>query len=138
MTPHCPHDLNPLSVREAEGHVGFLCETCQGAWLPRSYLQSIEHGRHFSHERLFQMLGDQRTAASFLQCPSHCGSMQISRIKGIALDWCPECRGIWFDQGEIAMLLSHYRNKSESLPDGERVDGWDIADIALSLLDLLQ
>lgn len=31
--------------------------------------------------------------------------MIVIEEAGVELDWCPSCRGIWFDSGEIEILL---------------------------------
>ena len=32
-------------------------------------------------------------------------TLLISEKKGIEIDYCPECRGIWLDRGELEKLL---------------------------------
>ena len=34
---------------------------------------------------------------------------QWGEIKGVELEWCPACGGVWFDRGEVGRLLKHYR-----------------------------
>ncbi len=29
MSLPCPHDASPLTIRETEGHIGFLCASCR-------------------------------------------------------------------------------------------------------------
>ena len=91
------------------------------------YIASIGHTRRFSSESL------QRTFAAFpflgsdLHCPGNCGPLRRVFFKGLRLDWCPKCQGLWFDRGELAILLQHY----PSLGGGESrsVDAVDLADI---------
>ena len=35
--------------------------------------------------------------------------MQVIRTSGVLMDVCPECRGVWFDHGEMEKLLSEMR-----------------------------
>lgn len=41
-----------------------------------------------------------------MNCP-HCKEprLVISERQGIEIDYCPECRGIWLDRGELDKLL---------------------------------
>lgn len=40
-----------------------------------------------------------------MKCP-HCRSvMYVAEIDGVELDLCADCRGIWFDRGELDLLL---------------------------------
>jgi uncharacterized C2H2 Zn-finger protein len=43
-------------------------------------------------------------ASHFMRCPK-CGAKMIETdFHHIKIDKCPECGGIWFDKGELAML----------------------------------
>ncbi|GEM_PF-4731651 len=37
-------------------------------------------------------------------CPDDATSLQIQTLRGLALDVCPECAGLYFDEGELAAL----------------------------------
>lgn len=45
-----------------------------------------------------------------MKCPS-CKepSLVISERKGIEIDYCPDCRGIWLDRGELDKILEKAR-----------------------------
>lgn len=44
-----------------------------------------------------------------MKCPA-CGSLLIVvEHEGIELDHCPECSGVWFDSGELELLLETMR-----------------------------
>ncbi len=45
-----------------------------------------------------------------MKCPKCHSTLIIVEKHNIQLDYCPHCKGIWFDEGEIEML-------SEALPD---------------------
>jgi|GEM_PF-3453877 len=39
-------------------------------------------------------------------CPKNCGvNLQIAERSGIVIDFCPRCRGIWLDQGELERFI---------------------------------
>ena len=49
-------------------------------------------------------------------------TLLMSEKKGVEIDYCPECRGIWLDRGELEKLIEkeesynreHYEHKHES------------------------
>ena len=49
-------------------------------------------------------------------------TLLMSEKKGVEIDYCPECRGIWLDRGELEKLIekevsyndSHYERKTSS------------------------
>ena len=58
-------------------------------------------------------------------------TLLMSEKKGVEIDYCPECRGIWLDRGELEKLIEkeerynkehyEYKNKDkESYRDYER------------------
>ena len=50
-----------------------------------------------------------------MKCPSckeH--NLVLSERKGIEIDYCPECRGIWLDRGELDKILE--RSREEEAP----------------------
>ena len=50
-----------------------------------------------------------------MNCPS-CKDTKLvmSERKGIEIDYCPDCRGIWLDRGELDKLIE--KSKSEEAP----------------------
>ena len=49
-----------------------------------------------------------------LQCPNCSVEMQIVQKNEIDIDYCPECKGIWLDRGEIDKIAS-IQNKYEDM-----------------------
>jgi Zn-finger nucleic acid-binding protein len=40
-----------------------------------------------------------------MKCPIDGRELRISDRQGIEIDYCPQCRGIWLDRGELDKLL---------------------------------
>lgn len=40
-----------------------------------------------------------------MQCPIDGTELLITDREGIEIDYCPQCRGIWLDRGELAKLI---------------------------------
>lgn len=41
-----------------------------------------------------------------LQCPVDGVELRISQRNGVEIDYCPQCRGVWLDRGELEKLIS--------------------------------
>lgn len=41
-------------------------------------------------------------------------NLVISERKGIEIDYCPDCRGIWLDRGELDKILERTREEDSS------------------------
>lgn len=50
-----------------------------------------------------------------MKCP-HCKdpTLVLSERQGIEIDYCPECRGIWLDRGELDKILEKSRAEQSS------------------------
>ncbi len=40
-----------------------------------------------------------------MKCPIDSATLLISERQGVEIDYCPECRGVWLDRGELDKLL---------------------------------
>lgn len=52
-----------------------------------------------------------------MKCPT-CKdtTLVISERKGIEIDYCPECRGIWLDRGELDKILEKSKQEEAAEP----------------------
>ena len=40
-----------------------------------------------------------------MNCPIDGTTLQMSDRQGIEIDYCPECRGVWLDRGELDKII---------------------------------
>lgn len=40
-----------------------------------------------------------------MKCPVDDTTLSISDRQGIEIDYCPQCRGVWLDRGELDKLI---------------------------------
>lgn len=40
-----------------------------------------------------------------MQCPTDGTTLTMSERSGIEIDYCPTCRGVWLDRGEIDKII---------------------------------
>jgi Zn-finger nucleic acid-binding protein len=48
-----------------------------------------------------------------MKCPNCDTTLAMSERLGVEIDYCPECRGVWLDRGEIDRLLEQERARVE-------------------------
>jgi Zn-finger nucleic acid-binding protein len=51
-----------------------------------------------------------------MQCPIDGSTLLLSERQGIEIDYCPQCRGVWLDRGELDKLI----NRSDDDDDDDR------------------
>src|SRR4029453_9166920 len=49
-----------------------------------------------------------------MQCPVCTTGLQITERQGIDIDYCPQCRGVWLDRGELEKLIERSLTVSSS------------------------
>ncbi|GAB2508135.1 zf-TFIIB domain-containing protein [Paramicrobacterium agarici] len=47
-----------------------------------------------------------------MKCPVDDAVLLISERSGIEIDYCPQCRGVWLDRGELDKII----DRSETVP----------------------
>jgi Zn-finger nucleic acid-binding protein len=40
-----------------------------------------------------------------MKCPTDNTTLVMSERNGIEIDYCPECRGVWLDRGELDKII---------------------------------
>ena len=56
----------------------------------------------------------ERSAAAGLLCPACRVDLVMSERQGVEIDYCPRCRGVWLDRGELDKILQ--RSAAELAP----------------------
>lgn len=53
-----------------------------------------------------------------MKCPN-CKEINLvmSERQGVEIDYCPECRGIWLDRGELDKILEKSKDAFSSRPE---------------------
>ncbi|KAA0976611.1 hypothetical protein FQ154_10620 [Paeniglutamicibacter gangotriensis] len=47
-----------------------------------------------------------------MQCPTDGSTLVMSERSGVEIDYCPQCRGVWLDRGELDKIVE--RSEVES------------------------
>lgn len=54
-----------------------------------------------------------------MRCPNDDTTLQMTDRQGIEIDYCPECRGVWLDRGELDKIIER---SASWTPEPERRD----------------
>ncbi len=49
-----------------------------------------------------------------MNCPTCNVGLNMTERQGVEIDYCPQCRGVWLDRGELDKIIE--RSDSESAP----------------------
>ena len=121
----CPDDGTKLIEIDRFGTIIDFCPACHGAWLDVSELEDITEyaARRLARLKIekcgrdFDQLTDQELNALFQRqfnvkndtperrCPCDGVTLEHKVRHGVVVDWCPLCRGIWVDRGEIEAIV---------------------------------
>ena len=51
-----------------------------------------------------------------MQCPTDGTVLVMSERSGIEIDYCPTCRGVWLDRGELDKIIDRSLHQSPASP----------------------
>lgn len=105
----CPACSNNLTEVRHGNVLLDECPVCQGIWLDKGELEALADKTHELPARLLKPRS--KTALRVRPegtrpCPRCSRLLQGQLVRGVRLDLCPDCRGLWLDQGELNQLLS--------------------------------
>ena len=49
-----------------------------------------------------------------MKCPVDGNTLTMSDRQGIEIDYCPECRGVWLDRGELDKIIDRSGSTTSS------------------------
>lgn len=57
-----------------------------------------------------------------MKCPADGATLLMTDRRGIEIDYCPECRGVWLDRGELDRLIERADEEPRPSPRPEHYD----------------
>ncbi|PCK32267.1 zf-TFIIB domain-containing protein [Pseudoalteromonas piscicida] len=114
-------NTSPMIYTEAEGHCGYQCSTCDMLWLPRKFVESIQHTYRFSYTDFLaaRTPAEEMTAQS---CPDDGNQLKGYTLASAAFRECTCCAGVWFEAGELQSLLQNYPRISTEVDALNKLD----------------
>lgn len=153
----CPIDHSDLYEKTFSDALTHRCASCHGVFLPGKLFRDVMAQAAM---RAHQVANSKTTEVSKHQrfCPANCRAMMTLTVKGIEIEVCPGCMGIWLDSGELEKMILQYgmpgkqaldkigvslgEVKQQSNKDtnkgnlAENVDVFDVVEIAADLLNI--
>jgi Zn-finger nucleic acid-binding protein len=121
----CPHHSSTLAESNAGKLRVWHCGSCSGLWLPAgAFHASVGH---------VSVIGRGRPAG--LSCPGDGQPLTAVIHRGIEVDVCGTCGGIWFDIGELQKILAQSTDPARRFLDSN--PGSSAYDVATGAVDLL-
>ena len=102
--PGCA-DTELLERMTKSGVLVDQCPKCQGIWLDRGEIYLFSKNPRKLESLLSSGLADPRSTER--HCP-HCeAAMQVGHLmkRGLEVNQCSECEGLWFDKGELQQAI---------------------------------
>ena len=62
----------------------------------------------------------QQLGGGSLKCPVCDVELRIAERQGVEIDYCPQCRGIWLDRGELDKIIERTETALSASNPGER------------------
>ncbi|MBN9240145.1 MAG: hypothetical protein BGO97_10565 [Micrococcales bacterium 70-64] len=56
-----------------------------------------------------------------MKCPIDDSQLVMTERSGIEIDYCPQCRGVWLDRGELDKILE--RSAGSTVPQSQQQQG---------------
>ncbi|MGJ9414444.1 zf-TFIIB domain-containing protein [Aeromicrobium sp. CF4.19] len=54
-----------------------------------------------------------------MKCPTDNATLVMSERSGVEIDYCPECRGVWLDRGELDKILDRLAAEAPAGPPAD-------------------
>jgi Zn-finger nucleic acid-binding protein len=89
----CPRECGSLVAQDTAPH----CRSCRGLWISQERMQQLL-GMKIDAQRVASLAIDNPEP---LLCPEDAGEMLRFVWRGVELDYCPCCDGLWLDGGEL-------------------------------------
>ena len=51
-----------------------------------------------------------------MKCPIDDSPLSVSSREGVEIDFCPQCRGVWLDRGELDKIIDRAANALSAVP----------------------
>ena len=98
----CPRCGAQQPWLEHTGHLEeSVCRACGGRFVPQEQAQQLVQTRLGLQPKALRELAGHFSGPTLL-CPGCRSNMAPIRLRGVALDLCTNCGGLWMDQGELS------------------------------------
>ena len=64
------------------------------------------------------------TIRNAMLCPVCHDELKLMDRQGVEIDYCPQCRGVWLDRGELDKIIDRTPAYAEERPSGSERVSW--------------
>tara|TARA_B100001123_G_scaffold199303_1_gene226553 strand:- start:1628 stop:2092 length:465 start_codon:yes stop_codon:yes gene_type:complete len=101
---------NEELIEHSLGSGVYRCDNCSSHWLDYKPVESYLVEKDQMTAKAFRTIWDLKSEKSpTLKCPRDHSSLHLFSYKEIELDFCIECKGLWFD----ALELEGFMNRND-------------------------
>ena len=98
----CLKCKNGQLIEHSLGSGVYRCDNCSSHWLDYKPVESYLVERDEMAAKAFRAIWDLKSKKTpNLKCPRDHSDLHLFSYKGIELDFCMECKGLWFDALEM-------------------------------------
>ncbi|MCG6904299.1 MAG: zf-TFIIB domain-containing protein [Rhodobacter sp.] len=54
-----------------------------------------------------------------MKCPKDGSELAVKSHGGVEIEFCPTCRGVWLDQGELGKIIANSATQASPSPEGD-------------------
>lgn len=133
----CPIEKSDLNDHTEAGAAFHYCGECHGMFFTKEQLLSCLRGGQLSAE----FSGEPKVSYDVTQmvvercCPQCQSTTMVDKIlDDVAIDICPECKGVWLDSGELDKIIERHKKKNggEQNATDSKNDIWNVDDAGLA------
>jgi Zn-finger nucleic acid-binding protein len=93
------------------------CDNCEGVWLSGISLSRIVKTQRskINIEKLVKYSKENHNLSEHRNCPK-CNTtpLNVVKVRGVELDFCENCYGVYFDKGEIIWAIPNIKKPNSS------------------------
>jgi len=118
----CPRCTDALGLVTIDGVSVDRCNACGGMYLDESELKKVEKEAGAAPDALRNIKSsvgvDVEAPVMCIRCSHRMDRVNFSYSSGIFIDYCPICKSIWLDNGELEKIVD-YMKEGASMPEVE-------------------
>lgn len=126
-----------MQVTDSSGYVTHTCVYCEGAWVGGDSLSRLLYSepKAPSIDKVRDSIKLKAEPTKQRLCPE-CNDQPLHVIhsRGVELDLCPSCTGLFFDKGELELVLPTTFKSKEHPTTAKQIVGAGLLEILLIFL----
>jgi Zn-finger nucleic acid-binding protein len=106
----CLNCNNITEISDYKKITNYFCPGCQGYWVPGEAIIKLSKQKRLKVEQLKAIHAANDNTRGLI-CPTDKTNLKTLKARGVEIDVCPDCLGIYFDKDEINQLVDYKETK---------------------------